>query len=233
MRKHYRIDKGQDYRKIRLEVLVASMLSIGLIVGGAFVIFDLNKNKVVIDESKNKAILGSVEPYEDPFKLYETNFYKVKVPSDWKQVNNPELIINGRKFYPERYQGVSGDHVGRRLDIYRDSIPNQLGIDKVVAVVVSKNKIEPIKTSPQCYKFTTFPKEQPGDNYPSQWEGIDFTCMTSEITNVLGAVEKTQDIGARLFTEFGTTNYLLVYTDHGSRLDNSIFYDILKSFEAK
>jgi hypothetical protein len=232
--KHYRIDKSQDFRKVRTEVVVASLIVIFLVVGVAYVIFDLSKSKPVIDNSKNEAILGTVSATTDSYTTRETKWYEVKVPADWKRVSNPEIITEGHRYYPDRYQGVTGDNVGRRVDIYVNSIPAGLGIDKVVAVKTVGNRIIPIETSPQCYAFTDVSKENPVDYYASEWKGIQFTCMTSRITDVLGAIERNQTEGIVLDSDSaGTVKFFLVYTDSSSRMNNSIFYEILKSFKAK
>lgn len=232
-RRHYIIDQKQDARKVRFEILIAAVLFLAITIGGAYIFFDLNRSDVVIDNSGNRAILGTVES-DEFYKRVENEYYEMKIPTDWKKINNPEVIINGTKYYPERYQGVEGEHVGRRIDVYREEIPFQLGIDKVVKVSAIGNKIVPTKTSPQCYKFTEFPAVESGDDHPSEWEEIPFMCMTSQITNVLGAIEFTQEDGVVLDSEnFGTQRFFLVYMDHGSRLDNSIFYNILESFRAK
>ncbi len=58
-------------------------------------------------------------------------------------------------------------------------------------------------------------------------------CNTSEITNVVGAMQLSQTKGVELDTQYGLESFLLVYTDHGSSQNNGIFKDILESFEAK
>ena len=232
-RRHYRIDQKPDNRKIRFEILIAAVLLIAIVVGGTYIFFDLNRSDVVIDNSGNRAILGTVES-DEFYKRVDNEYYQMKIPTDWKKINNPEVIVNGTKYYPERYQGVEGEHVGRRLDVYREEIPYQLGIDKVVKVSAVGSEIVTVKTSPQCYKFTDFPYVESGDDHPSEWEGIPFMCMSSQITNVLGAIEFTQRDGVVLDSpNYGTQKYFLVYMDHGSRLDNSIFYNILESFRVK
>lgn len=235
MGRTYRIDKARDFRKVRLEIVVFFSLIIIVFLGLLYVAYDLGKNKVTVDDSGNYATLGVVESSKRPFSRVDTELYSMKIPADWKRVNDPEIIINGTRYYPERFQGTTGDDIGRRLDIYHKSIPSDLGVDKVIAVTGMGKRIGVGDMSEQCYKFTERPDERYGDDYPSVWKekDIEFMCKTSKLTNIIGAIEHKQSDGVTLDSSHGPISFLLVYTDHGSSQDNDIFREILESFEAK
>jgi len=236
MGKHYKIDKSQDFRKFRIEVVVSVLLAVALVIGLTFVLYDLYRNKnTVIDDSGNQAILSSVGSLEEEFTLHEREKYSIKVPADWRRINNPEVLSDHSRYYPDRYQGTTGDHIGRMVDVYIDDIPADLGIDKVVSVSPSSNGVVAGELSQQCYKFTDFPEGKAGNTFPSEWEeqNITFSCKTSKITNIVGAIESEQRTGIRLPTEAGDTNFFIVFTDHGSSLDNSIFFKVLDGFRTK
>jgi len=235
MGKHYRIDQSNDFRKIKLEIVTVILLIAVAIAGFVYVFIDLSSNETTINDENNRATLGVVESIREAYEPYETEFYSLKVPKDWRRVNNPELIFGGIRYYPDRYQGTTGSNVGRRVDIYVNDIPPGLGIDKVLSVSSNGNKIITGSLSDQCYTFTDFPGGISGNVFPSVWkeEDIDFSCRTSSISNVIGAIDKSQRTGVQLEGKEGTNNYLFVYTDHGSSQDNSIFYEILSHVRAK
>lgn len=235
MSKHYQIERSQDSRKKRYVVVVAVFILLVLVGGSIYVVADLNRNRLSIDNTENAATLGVVNPIKEPDQLFQTDLYQFKAPADWRRINNPEVTVGNKRYYPDRYQGTTGNHIGRKVDVYIDSIPSDLGIDKVIAVQPAGQRVIVGGMSEQCYYFTDVPDGKSGNNFPSFWEeeGIKFLCKSSVITNVVGAIYETQSTGVTLKTSVGDKNFFLVYTDHGSSTNNNIFIDILASFRTK
>lgn len=236
MAKHYRIEKTQNNRTKKLAFAGTGLALLFAVAVGIYVFFDLNNNQLAVDDSNNRATLGVVESIKEDQQLVETDLYSMEIPADWRRVTNPEVSVNNVIYYPERYQGTSGKHVGRRIDVYIDSIPAGLGINKVVAIKPAGRRIIVDEISSQCYYFTDVPEGKSGNTFPSVWQekGIDFSCNSSVLSNIVGAIHKSEADGVELDTsENGKKNIFLVYTDHGSFTDNSIFFDILESFETK
>jgi hypothetical protein len=147
MKKLYKVDQYKDNRKVRPEIVLVVLVIIISLGVWAYVRFDLNKNKTVIDDSNNRPILGAVAGNEDKYKTIEKEHYKLEIPENWIQVNSPSIIVGGRTYNPDRYQGTSGSNLGRILDVYHGSAPATLAVSKVLSVKVIGNEVEPREIS--------------------------------------------------------------------------------------
>lgn len=195
-------------------------------------LFDLNRNPEQIDESQNDAILGEFISTIEEFKTVETDKYSMRIPEDWVKVNRPEIIENGQRYYPDRYQGVTRENVGRWIDVYIDDIPN-LVIDKAVKIEANGAFMRVGSISPQCNSFTELLISGQKEPTPTVWEGISFRCSMTENSNNIAAIESRTESGVRLAGEKTDAKYMFYFSDRGSSQDNTIFQDILNSFQAK
>jgi hypothetical protein len=235
MKKIYSVDKYKDNRRVRPEiVLVLLILILGLFTG-IFIYNDLRRNSTVVDKSGNQPILGEVVSTEEVYKVVETEHYIISVPENWTQVNSPEVIVEGVRYYPDRFQGTSGENIGRQVDVYYDAIPGGLPVSKILEVTVEGDRVFPREISPQCRSFTdTGAEKQPAGNpYPSKWNDINFMCRTSSVTNLVFALQNDSDEGLNFTVNDKNKRLGLVFMDHGSDQDNNIFFRILKEFKAK
>jgi len=231
MKKLYSVDHQQDTRRVRPEIVLLGVIIVLSMATGLFVTYDLSKNPTLINEVENQPVLGAIEP-DDEYKEVEKENYSLEIPTNWVEVNPPEVIVKGQRYFPVRYQGTTGKNIGRILEIYEGQIPALLPINKVLRVSVTGNSITPIEISPQCSTFTDL-SEPDGLVVPGRWSDIEFACRAEGVSNIVGALSGDQSQGIVLTHQGRSERYLLVYTDHGSEQDNSIFFDILRSFKLK
>jgi hypothetical protein len=235
----YSAYEQQDRRRVRPEVVFSAALVFFFLVGMGFVFFDLSRHPDITDESNNKAILGEFVSSQDEYKTIETDDYTVDVPIDWVQVNSPQVLINGTYYYPDRFQGVTGSDLGRWFEVYKKKLPDA-PVDKVLNVEPRGDSLIVGSISPQCRSFViTEDNKKPVDNSYTRatWdaEKMEFLCTMGESTNVIAAFtpKSTTVNGVVLESSTKAARYLFIFGDHGSREDNSIFQQILRSFKLK
>lgn len=230
----YSYNKSRDYRKVKPEVVIATIAVLAVILTAIYLFLDLNSNATVIDNSNNEPTFSEVETATSSFKLHNTDEFAIRVPENMEYQGKVNVILDeGVKYDTYQFVGQTDDAVGRKLEIYVDRIPADLPVNKVLHVMSSGNKIVPVRLSDQCYSFTDFPQERQGDPYESKWNNITFTCKTTETSNIIAAIEERQSEGVKVNGLNMTHNYLFVYTDHGYAENNALFSEILRTFEAK
>ena len=232
-RKIYSATERIEERRLRPEVALALILITFFFGGLAFVLFDISQNPERIDESNNNAILGEYVSQIEEFKTVETDNYSMRIPADWVNVNRPEIIVNGQRYYPDRYQGVTGENVGRWIDVYEGAELPNLAADKALKISANGAFLSVGAISPQCVSFTDLVVEDQNEPTQTTWEGVDFLCSMTRSANNLVAVETETTRGVDLVGDKTQGKYLFFFADRGSSQDNTIFQEILNSFRIK
>ncbi len=228
----YRIDERADSRRIKPEIWLSGVLGLVIVSLLGYALLDLMRNPSEIDNSENEAILGEFKGTQADFVGVEGETYSVEIPGDWTQVNSPEQLIDRKKYYPDRYTGVTREDLGQWLDVYYQKLP-PIKLDRVLPITAAGSGVIPDSVSPRCKEYTESVGNLDGVRSYGEWEGLEFICTMNTVTNVVGAFESTPQEG--IFLEGSNTkgDYLFVYRDHSSRPDNDLFVRILRSFEAK
>lgn len=233
MNSTYNAYEQQGKKKFRKGLFFSVSIVLLFTLGLGYIVFDLVVNPGVIDETENQAILGEFKSTIDKYKTVDAEKFTLEIPGDWVEVNRPELIENGSRYYPVRYQGVTGQDVGRRIDIYEAVIPD-IAVERILSIADNYQSTFTVgSVSPNCSSFSEKidDRRQP---VPTTWEDRTFRCSLSTSRNSVAAVRTSIKEGVTLVGgESGSIKYLVVYTDHGSHVDNEIFVRILKSFKAK
>ena len=229
----YRVFEKQDNRRFKLEVILSVVIGLVILGGATYVLLDLNRNPDVIDDSENVAVLGEFESDIERYASFETDRYTLELPEDWVQVNNPEKLINRKRYYPDRFQGVERDDVGKWLEVYYgDDLPDMV-LDRVLSISASGSTVTVGSISPRCSEFTESVGNLDGTESVTTWQDLSFVCSMNSVTNVIGAFETTSDLGAFLKGEQTQDNYLFVFGDHSSKPNNNSFQRIMRTFKVK
>lgn len=162
--------------------------------------------------------------------------YELDVPLDWKE--------SARTTKPLRevsWIGTARESISRELDIYTDTIPATIAVNRMVPVSGKDNSLTVGQMSSNCIDFTgnaaSLTPEQAGKSKVAltKWEDVPFLCdIPNELRNVIGAaspeginrVSVTGPIG-------GKHVYFFVYSDHTAHPSDNTFLDILRSFQAR
>lgn len=231
--KPYSYDVPTDRRRLKPSRLAIAFTLIFLTMLAVLIYRDVTKRST-------PTVTGAVQTSEVKSRLstyidFEETAFIVKLPADWQKVAKPEVIVNAKRYYPYRFQGIGEASVGRSVDIYLDQIPGSLAVSKVLLAEVTSDSTALItqEISPQCYKYTDFPADRLGEPYATDWQGRKFICNTSKETNTVAAIAGNLSDGVELTNGTKKQKLLLVYTDHGSAQNNSIFKDIVQGFRLR
>lgn len=159
----------------------------------------------------------------------EANF-SFDLPSDWKKT--AELTTGPYHKYSYRATMKNADN--RFLDIYIDTLPLNLAVNKAVAVTASGDKLTHGEVSSNCDEFTqqTTPKSY---QLQARWDGVNFICdMNGTNRNVVGTSSAAAINSVTLQTAGQVKHsFFFVYEDDNYNPDYGIMYNMLDSFKVK
>lgn len=176
----------------------------------------------------------SVEQAEDaivPARLVVNEpLFTLQLPADWKEVERRSDHVE----QSVTWQAKTKDQDNRWLKIYYDVIPRGLDVNRLLPLDVVGSGVQYRQLSENCKNFTTA-KSDNKTPQPSRWDNVDFICDLASFndnrvgTGTAGQLNATKITGARQ----GEHAYMFVYIDRNIQPDYTIFYDALKSFQAK
>lgn len=202
-----------------------------IIVGGLiwyFIIRDSGSVTASFKKVEQKTISKT-----DNTKIVTTDYFSIRVPQTWES--------NGKKnpYFDQVFielQDKKKNYDARWIRVFVDTFPQNYPINSVIAITNSDNKLSSGESSGDCSVFPGAPKYDPKTNptgiWPTKWQGISFTCDIARPLNQTGAASVTTGYGQKLTSPSGKTHtYFLVYIDHTSRPDNSVFGDAINTFQ--
>ena len=231
MTRRYNIGKRQRRRWRKLfAVLAISLIVFGGLVG--FVVWDAKKNTTGEVEGESRSVAQSEDVKSAASqKSVEEQFFSIDLPEGWYQVERRSTPTeNSITWHPNK----DAKAVGHWLKLYVDVIPKDLAVNKLLPIDVSGTSLTYRQISENCKNFTTA-KKDPHLPQPSKWQGVDFICdLPSFVQNKVGT-GTAGEVNATTVTgpDKGKHKYFFVYTDHRNVPDYRVFYDVLKSFQAK
>lgn len=206
-------------------VLLLSGLAVGAwIAAKQFLPSDttISQSKPVVTEVKGGNLAG---------KHFDESVFTINLPHDW--------VFTGKQTTPyvkySWHNTAKADNPGSRmLDVYVDTLPTQLGVNKVLPVQAAGDRLVPTTVSDNCADFTG--NKVPGPPAaPAKWQGINFLCdLANYVRNVTGA-SSSQGINSVTLTGklTGQHRFFFTYTDNSSNPEPTIFAGALRSFRVK
>lgn len=162
-------------------------------------------------------------------KHFDEGIFTISLPADWKFVGHQTASYNIYTWHNTKTNpGVE------QLQIYLDTIPASLGVNRVLPVQGNGNRVVPTEVSDNCANFTG--NKVPGpENTPAKWDGINFLCdLGNYERDVVGT---SSSDGINIVKLAGSTtghhNLFFAYTDNGPTPDYTIFTDAVQSFRLK
>lgn len=211
---------------------VLTVLVTLLIVGGAWYgyLFFKKDTQVQMKNNPGQVISTTVAANPQGTAHFTEAFFSFDLPGDWKKTG--ELTTGPYHKYSYRATLKNADN--RFLDIYADTIPQGMAVNRVVRVEANGNSLSHGEVSNNCAEFTnqTTPKQL---KLPAKWDGVNFLCdMDGTSRNITGTSSPTavndvtlQDVG------FTKHSFFFVYEDDNYTPDYSILYNMLDSFKIK
>lgn len=156
--------------------------------------------------------------------------FAVSIPTSWQAVPPPQT-----QPVATSWAGVSADGSGRRLDVYIDTIPTTLAVNRLLPVQISGDTLETTgMVSDNCVNFTDRSTESADTGTaPAKWGGVNFICDMANYERDVVAIGSTAGINTVSLTgpKTGTHRALLVYTDNSISPDFSVLTSIVQSFQ--
>lgn len=215
--------------------LLRIVLVLILIIGILAAIFWLLSRENVAKYESDGAVRAT--NYQDVPKKHITEpYFEFNLPSDWKE--------KSRRTYPYRvitWEGKARESIGRSLDIYIDTIPDKVYVNRLLPIAGVDDHLEVNSPSGNCVNFQEkYSKLKPVQSaklkpVEMKWEGVTFICdIPNELRNVIGASSK-EGLNQVSVTgkKTGRHRYFFVYTDHASHQNDQLFPEILRSFYAR
>lgn len=169
-----------------------------------------------------------------PMKQINEPLFSLRLPRDYQEVS--------RTVTPHRITWQSGDPktTARSLQLYIDTIPTNLAVNRLLPVHSSGNQITAGEVSDNCANFVGPVKMTPqlvsqAKPTPAKWQGIGFICDLPNYLREVVATGTDEGTGPGLLVpgSSGGHRYLFVYTDHTSQPNFMLLRDIVNSFSAK
>ena len=158
--------------------------------------------------------------------------FSIYLPSNWKLIStgtDPYLVYH--------FQSTQPHEDARYLDVYVDSLPTNLGVNRILPVLANGAQLTLTSTdvSDNCSSFTRTSAKQPTESTHAKWNNIDFYCDLADYERDLVGIGSPE--GFNLVTlkgpATGTHKIFITYTDNTQAPDYSIFTSALKTFRIK
>ena len=224
----YRMGTRRKRKWVMWSLIVLGVLAVGL--AGGLLVQRLLRAKTTLNQSA--AVVTKVKASVVPIKTYDEASFSIDLPNDWKVGERSTAPYN-----VYRWQGTSKSHNTTVLEIFQDTIPVNVPVNHVLAVVANGDQITADgEISDNCANFTKDTSATPGVNgVHGKWQGVDFLCdLSNTARNVVGTSSTT---GINSVSVKGPTNsshkFFFTFTDHSLSSDYTPFYNALLSFRVK
>jgi len=221
----YRLGKRQiSHRKWKLLALAIVLVLLGA--GALWAKFYLRANTVI--DPPPPAVTTQVTGNKEATKQFDEGLFTIDLPKDW--------VFTGHE--TARYSVYSWHNTKenpgvQQLQIYVDTIPADLGVNRVLPVQGEGNRAVPTTVSDTCANFTG--NKVPGSaTTPAKWDGIDFLCDLANYERDVVGTSSTDGINmVRLTGSRGTHKIFFAYTDNSGTPNFTIFTNAVQSFQLK
>lgn len=225
--KHWDAKLSHKIRHTIITIVLTLLIVGGGVYGYIFLMQDTQASiQVVNNGGGTTKTVQSVTPQN--VRMDEAAFF-FELPGDWKKTGE----ITTGPHHKFSYQATLKNASNRYLDIYMDSLPTTMAVNKAVAVRSEGDHLSHGVVSDNCTTFTS--QTLSALAVPAKWDGVDFLCdMDVKTRNVIGT-SSIGNVNKVELTNVGFTkhSFFFVYTDHNYNPEYSIFYDVLDSFTLK
>lgn len=221
---------GHQIKHHRLPYTILGLVIVAAVVAGVLVARHYVAQDTVLTQSEPMTRHISVD--NDKVQRVEKDVFIVDLPAGWRAATNP-----GTPYTVYSWQGAKGEAAARRIDIYIDKLPVDLAVNRLLPVQVDEKRITLLgPVSDNCASFTDNDAHAKGEaSVAAKWYGVNFKCDVANYLRNVVATGSTEGINRLTLTgeANGAHEVLLVYTDHSSNPDYTIFTNIVESFRIR
>lgn len=162
------------------------------------------------------------------------NIISIDLPKDWEQFS-PDSLTASTPVLDGSYswRNTIGNRGVRVITIYIDTVPNDLPLNRVLAVQAVDNRIVALgNVSDNCTNFSGQGRQMTGSGRsPARWEGVQFTCDAANYgRNVVGISSAATPGAVKLTGVSGSRQISIVYTDADATPKQALFAAAIESF---
>lgn len=221
-----RKQKSHRTRNIALAVLVVLLLA----GAGVWAKFFFRANTVI--DPPPAPVVSQVTSSQGPTKSFDEGPFTLKLPQDWVYIGRQTQTA---PYAPYAWHNTKTNPGVEELEIYVDTIPTTLGVNRVLPVQGNGSHIVPTTVSDSCTDFTGNNKLPGAQNTPAKWGGIDFLCDLANYERDVVGTSSSDGVNVVKVTgaTSGTHQIFFMYTDNGSTPNFQIFENAVSSFTLK
>lgn len=218
---------GQPLRIHRKHVWLIGLAILALI-GIAAVVFLVVKSqfRTTTSISQSPPVVTKIVDEQSPTRQFTKGIFTISLPQDWRFVEH-----TGGQYNIYTWHNTASNPGSRMLQVYVDTIPHKLGVNRVLPVQAAGNKVVPTTVSDNCADFTDQKVPGPADA-PAKWQGISFLCDLANYVRDVAGTSSAQGINTVTLTgrTTGRHSFFFAYTDNSAEPDLTIFTAVLQTF---
>lgn len=224
----YRFGRRQISHRKR-NVLLLSILAL-LLAGGVVWGKSYFKANTVISPPPSPEVT-QVTSKQAPTKQFAEGIFMISLPADWVYKGQQRQIA---PYAPYLFENTKISPGTEQLEVYVDTIPTALGVNRVLPVQGEGNRITPTTVSDNCANFTG--NKVPGStSTPAKWDGLNFLCDLGNYERDVVGTSSSSGVNTVKLTgpTTGMHQIFFTYTDNGSTPNFNIFTEAVRSFRLK
>lgn len=221
----YRFNKRIYKQKNKyLFFLFLIILIIGL---GGYGYYYLSRSTTNIKQS-SPVIKYFKAPSSNNQTILEPDF-SFSLPGSWRAVTVHSTLY---KIY--QFESTVGS--SEVLDIYQDTIPVNLPVNRELVVQAAGNHLSNVgSVSSNCVNFTKPTNNGSSNGVPARWQGINFICDTANFERDVVGTGSTNGINSVKLDSptIGSHLFFFTLTDYGINPNYTVLYQVVNSFRIK
>jgi hypothetical protein len=222
----YQADRRIISHRKRRVVLVWLGIVLLLLVGVGYVLmkFFITANTTIA--APPAPVINQVTGKDGKDKTFVESGFTISLPSDWVLASHQDSTFNVYTWH-----NTKGDAGIQQLQVYYDTIPSSLGVNRILPVQGNGGQVIPTTVSENCTGFTNGKLPGPSDT-PSKWDGVNFLCDMGNYERDVVGTSSTDGINLVKLSSSSTGhhNLFFTYTDNNSTPNFEIFTNALTSF---
>lgn len=205
------------------------VLGAGVLVLAGYIVSLLLHTTATVNQSPS--VTSTVVVPRPATQQINESFFSFTAPADWK------LLSHDTKPY-NMYTWVKTDPKisGRSLNLYVDSTPTTLGVNRAQQVQTDGTHMTAIGlVSDNCSTYTKATADPPSVSTPAIWNGLPFLCdLGNPARDVVGTVS-SDGLNKVVLSgpNTGKHTFFFTYNEQNIQGDYEIFTKILESFKLK
>ena len=223
----YRVGLKPQPKKRRWPLWAGLIFGLLLLLGGFYILSHLHTKTTITQAAP---VTTKITSTASALKLFSEPGFELKLPTDWTLQSH----VSG-EYNIYRFQGTGKVSISRQLDVYQDTTPVNLPLNRVQPVDASGPHMTANGSiSDNCSDFTKAAPASGQSGSPAKWQNVDFLCdLHNTSRNVVGTSAPGGINKVTLQGLDGTPrSFFMTYFDHGLTPDYGVFYSAIETFSA-